>query len=101
MRSWGRRGQDTLGTARTAQSGFQGRELAKRYNPDLCVFENVVAELKAVQALTAEHEAQLFNYLRAAHIHVGYLLNFGSAGQLEWKRFIITDHKNSKAFQTK
>jgi GxxExxY protein len=80
---------------------FKDRELAKRYNPDLFVFEGIVAELKAVQALTSEHEAQLFNYLRAARINVGYLLNFGSPGQLEWKRYIITDHKNSKSFKTK
>ena len=80
---------------------FKDRELAKRYNPDLFVFEGIVAELKAVQALTGEHEAQLFNYLRAARINVGYLLNFGSPGQLEWKRYIITDHKNSKAFKTR
>jgi GxxExxY protein len=80
---------------------FKDRELAKRYNPDLFVFEGIVAELKAVQALTCDHEAQLFNYLRAARISVGYLLNFGCPGQLEWKCYIITDHQNSKAFRTR
>lgn len=80
---------------------FKDRQLATRYKPDLFVFEGIVTELKAVQALTTDHEAQLFNYLRAARINVGYLLNFGSSGQLEWKRYIITDHRQSQAFKAR
>jgi hypothetical protein len=50
-----------------------------------------VVELKAVSDLTAEHEAQLFNYMRIARKQVGYLLNYGKKGELEWKRLIISD----------
>lgn len=35
--------------------------------------------------------AQLFNYLRVSRMQVGYLLNFGAASKLEWKRFIISN----------
>ena len=62
-----------------------------RYVPDLFAFAAIVVELKAVTDLTSEHEAQLFNYLRVARQPVGYLINFGHKGELQWKRFIVTD----------
>ncbi len=61
------------------------------YKPDLFVFEGIVVELKAVTELTSDHEAQLFNYMRIARQPVGYLINFGRKGELEWKRFILSD----------
>ena len=68
---------------------FKGQKLSTKYQPDLLVFGEVVVELKAVKALAAEHEAQLFNYMRISGKRVGYLINFGSAKELEWKRFAI------------
>jgi GxxExxY protein len=68
---------------------FKGEPLTKCYYPDMLVFAEVVVELKAARALTAEHEAQLFHYLRATKKRVGYLINFGSHPQLEWKRFLV------------
>ena len=38
----------------------------------------------------AEHAAQLLNYLKASGRPVGYLVNFGSPDELEWKRFART-----------
>jgi GxxExxY protein len=70
---------------------YKGRTLKKRYVPDLLVFGCLVVELKAVTQLTSEHEAQLFNYLRIVRQPVGYLVNFGSKGSLEWKRLIVSD----------
>ena len=55
------------------------------------VFNSIVVELKAVTELVPEHEAQLFNYLRIARQPIGYLINFGHRGQLQWKRFIVSD----------
>ena len=73
---------------------YKGRKLATCYKPDLLVFAGIVVELKAVTELLPEHEAQLFNYLRISRIQVGYLLNFGHKGDLQWKRFILNDlHK--------
>jgi GxxExxY protein len=57
----------------------------------LFVFQAIVVELKAVSELAPEHEAQLFNYMRVAATPVGYLVNFGRKGGLQWKRFILTD----------
>ena len=42
-------------------------------------------ELKAVKALTAEHQAQIINYLKATGLEVGLLINFGNP-KLEFKR---------------
>ena len=54
------------------------------------VFVDVVVELKAVKQLAPEHEAQLLNYLKTTGKTVGYLINFGSANKLEWKRMVWT-----------
>jgi len=70
---------------------YKGHELETRYKPDLLVYGGIVVELKAVKELAPEHEAQLFNYMRIARQRVGYLLNFGRKGELEWKRFILSD----------
>ena len=70
---------------------YKGRELKRRYIPDLFVFECLVVELKAVTELAPEHEAQLLNYLRIARQPVGYLVNFGHKDTLEWKRFILSE----------
>ena len=68
---------------------YKGRQLKKRYVPDLYVHDGIVVELKAVSALAPEHEAQLINYLRIAKKRVGYLINFGPIKGVEWKRFVI------------
>jgi len=47
------------------------------YSADLVVNNCVIAELKSARALSAEHEAQLLNYLKATSFEVGLLLNFG------------------------
>jgi GxxExxY protein len=70
---------------------YKGRQLKKRYVPDLFAFACLVVELKAVTALAAEHEAQLINYLRLTRQPVGYLINFGHKETLEWKRIILSE----------
>ncbi|MBX3432307.1 MAG: GxxExxY protein [Pirellulales bacterium] len=74
---------------------YKGHEIEKKYLPDLFVFGEIVVELKSRKELTSEHEAQLFNYMRLARQPVGYLLNFGAKGGLQWKRYLLNDfHKN-------
>lgn len=68
---------------------YKGEPLKQRYIPDLLVHGEIVTELKAVQKLSPEHEAQLLNYLKASCKRVGYLINFGSPGKLEWKRMVL------------
>ena len=68
---------------------YKGRQLKKRYVPDVYVYEGIVVELKSVSALLPEHEAQLINYMRISKKRVGYLINFGPIKGVEWKRFVI------------
>ena len=70
---------------------FKGHLLTPKYRPDLLVYSEIVVELKALKELCSDHEAQLFNYMRIARKKVGYLINFGKKGELEWKRFIVDD----------
>ena len=70
---------------------YKGRELKKRYVPDLQASGCLVVELKAVREILPEHEAQLINYLRITKQPVGYLINFGHKDTLEWKRRILSE----------
>jgi GxxExxY protein len=75
---------------------YKDRLLDTCYKPDLLVYNAIVVEIKAISDLTSDHEAQLFNYMRIARQQVGYLINFGKKGQLEWKRFILSDLHSQK-----
>ncbi len=66
---------------------YKGQRLLKAYVADVVCFDQIIVELKALDALTGNHEAQLINYLRATKSRVGLLINFGSRKRLEWKRF--------------
>jgi GxxExxY protein len=74
---------------------YKDRPLRRKYVPDLFVADSLVVELKAHATLIADHEAQLFNYMRIARQPVGCLLNFGNKEKLEWKRFILSDLRAS------
>jgi len=39
--------------------------------------------------LSEKEEAQILNYLKTTGLRVGLLINFGSQGKLEWKRFVL------------
>lgn len=70
---------------------YKGRELKKRYIPDLIVSGEIVTELKSVRELLPEHESQLLNYMRLTKKAVGYLINFGPSGGVEWKRYMLKE----------
>jgi GxxExxY protein len=57
------------------------------YAADLLVEDSVVVELKAVSAIDPIHRAQCLNYLRAANLQVGLVVNFGLP-TLEVKRVV-------------
>ena len=69
---------------------YKGKSLAKTYQPDFLCFDEVIIEIKALGALSGTEEAQLINYLKAADLSVGLLINFG-ARSLEYKRLIYTN----------
>lgn len=67
---------------------FKGKILSKEYLADLLCYQEIIVELKAQERLTSREESQIMNYLKAARKRVGLLINFGSVGKLEWKRFV-------------
>ena len=67
---------------------YKGHELSKKYFADMVCFGELLVELKALGKLSGKEESQILNYLKASGLKVGLLINFGSYGKLEWKRFI-------------
>lgn len=66
-------------------------ELVGDYYADVVVDNTVIIELKAAEAITEAHEAQLLNYLKATEIEVGLLLNFGP--KPEFKRKVYANER--------
>ena len=55
---------------------------------DIVIDNKIILELKSNDKLTANHESQLFTYLRVSKLRVGYLVNFGLKS-LQFKRLIL------------
>jgi GxxExxY protein len=48
------------------------------YRIDILVEKEVIVELKAIEALTLVHEAQILTYLKFANKKIGLLMNFNT-----------------------
>ena len=68
---------------------YKGRMLHQSYRADIVCYDKIIHELKAVSALLPEHSAQLFNYLRATKMKLGFLVNFGHYPGVEIKRIAL------------
>jgi len=66
---------------------YKDKVLPHFYKPDFVCYDSIVVELKAVENMTSENQAQIINYLAATRCKVGLLLNFGK-NYLEKKRFV-------------
>ena len=55
---------------------YKGVEIPDAYRMDIVVDGLVVVEAKAVEKLTAVHEAQLLTYLKFSRKRLGLLINF-------------------------
>ncbi len=64
-------------------------QLDQKYKPDFICFEKIIVEIKAVKELTAEHRAQVFNYLHATGYKLGLLVNFGYYPKVESERIVL------------
>lgn len=63
-------------------------ELVGEYYADIVVEDKIILELKSCVNINDAHIAQLINYLTATGIKVGYILNFGKYGSLQYKRVV-------------
>ncbi len=67
---------------------YKGPPLKKEYCADFICNGQIIIELKAMDRLTGKEESQILNYLKATGCRAGLLINFGSYGKLEWKKFV-------------
>ncbi len=72
---------------------YKHHTLEKRYRIDLLVDNDIIVELKSVSRLTADHRAQLCNYLRLTKKPIGLLINFGEHS-LIGERWIYDSQEN-------
>ncbi len=68
---------------------YKGQVLRQFYKPDLICFGKIIVELKAVSALSGEHQAQVLNYLKATGYEVGLLVNFGCHPKAIVERLVL------------
>jgi GxxExxY protein len=66
---------------------YKSRVLPLDYVADFMCWQEIVVEVKAVDAIHDRHVAQLINYLKASRLKRGLLLNFG-ATRLEHRRIV-------------
>ncbi|MEO8655000.1 MAG: GxxExxY protein [Ramlibacter sp.] len=55
---------------------YKGKSLGLAYRADFIVEGSVIVEVKAIDAVTELHRAQLLSYLRVAGLKLGLLINF-------------------------
>lgn len=67
---------------------------AGEYFADVLVEGKVIVELKTVESLDKNHEAQLLNYLKASGIQIGLLVNFKNP-KVEIKRMVLDLPENN------
>ena len=69
---------------------YYGVPLKQKYIPDLICYDKIILELKACHTIDASHQAQLFNYLKATRLNLGYIINFGAKNELQYERIICS-----------
>ena len=67
---------------------YKGLILSKTYKVDFLCYGNIIVELKALGQLSKEHMAQVLNYLKASHLNLGLLVNFGTIS-LNYERIVL------------
>jgi len=70
---------------------YKGINLDAGYRIDVLVENQLIVELKSVEALAPIHSAQLLTYLRLNHRRVGLLINFNVVVLKEGVKRLIND----------
>ena len=78
----------------TSVSVWSHERKVGHFRADLVVENAVILELKARPSLEHQHEVQLLNLLRATHLEVGLLLNFGPRPQM--KRLVFSNTRKHR-----
>jgi GxxExxY protein len=67
---------------------YREQRLAAYFIADYVCFDQVIVEVKAIDAVAPIHEAQVLNYLKITKYERGLLLNFGTPS-LERRRIVL------------
>ena len=67
---------------------YKGVALPHNYFADFVVLDKIILEAKAIECLTDSHVKQTLNYLAAARLKLGLLVNFGE-DSLTYKRVVL------------
>jgi GxxExxY protein len=67
---------------------YKGVVLPHKYFADFVVLDKIILEAKALEGLTESHVKQTLNYLAAAKLRPGLLVNFGE-DSLNYKRVVL------------
>ncbi len=67
---------------------YKGAIISKTYKVDFLCYGQIIVELKALSQFTSDHFAQVLNYLKAAQLKLGILVNFGTPS-LQHERIVL------------
>lgn len=68
---------------------YNGSKLNKYFVADFVCFKKIIVEIKSENFINQSVKQQVINYLKATHLQIGLLINFGE-NSLTWKRLINT-----------
>lgn len=72
---------------------YHDRMMNAKYRLDFVCKEQIIVECKAVEKLTVNHRAQLFNYMRLTKLPMGILVNFSQKSAVI-ERYFFDTQKN-------
>jgi len=67
---------------------YYKNQIIGEYFCDILVEGEIILELKVAKTIEPIHEAQLLHYLKATGLKVGYIINFGQAERIQFKRLV-------------
>ena len=73
---------------------YHGKPMKTHYRVDFLCKGDIIIECKSVEALNADHRAQLFNYMRLLNHPCGILVNFAQKNADIQRYFYDTEKKD-------
>lgn len=71
---------------------YHDRTMNAKYRLDFVCMDQIIVECKAVEQLTINHRAQLFNYMRLTKLPMGILVNFAQKSAVIERYFFDTQN---------
>lgn len=69
---------------------YRGKTLDAYFIPDFICYDQIIVEIKAVSKIVDEYRSQVINYLSAAQLPLGLIINFGHQPRVEHERIAYT-----------